>query len=144
MEELENARLRADSLDMLSTVVKAVETKAKLSGLMIAKQEVAVTVDASARFSHCDTATAVARTLLAEYAEGGEYDFSEADEDALIALIIQNISATIEALEPYRIGGYGVDHPGVTGGDSPTDIRAQEMKARWAEERRQRLLADGR
>jgi len=40
LNELEDARIRANSLDQLSTAVRAIEAKAKVSGIMVQRVEV--------------------------------------------------------------------------------------------------------
>jgi len=60
VNELEEARKRADSLDQLSAVVKAISEKARISGLMVQKVEVGGPGD----FSKCDTVEAVVDELL--------------------------------------------------------------------------------
>jgi hypothetical protein len=61
VNELEEARKRADSLDQLSAVVKAISEKARISGLMVQKIEVGAPGD----FSKCETIEAVVDELLA-------------------------------------------------------------------------------
>ena len=50
LDELEAARARADSLDQLSSVVKAISEKAKISGLLVQRVEVGNPGD----FSDCE------------------------------------------------------------------------------------------
>ena len=60
--ELEEARSRADSLDQLSAAVRAIEAKAKVSGLLVQKVEVGV----AGEFDGCNTVEEVADKLLQE------------------------------------------------------------------------------
>jgi hypothetical protein len=60
LDELEEARKRADSLDQLSTVVKAVSEKARISGLLVQKIEIGAAGD----FGACETVEAVVDELL--------------------------------------------------------------------------------
>src|SRR5512143_3631600 len=55
LNELEEARKRADSLDQLSAVVKAISEKAKISGLMAPQK---LEVGAPGDFSQCETVEA--------------------------------------------------------------------------------------
>lgn len=51
LAELEAARVRADSLDQLSSVVKAISEKAKISGLLVQRVE----VGPAGAFDECET-----------------------------------------------------------------------------------------
>jgi phage terminase small subunit len=58
LAELEHARQRADSLDQLSASVKAIEAKAKVSGLLVQRVEVNVN-----DFDACETMEAIAKKM---------------------------------------------------------------------------------
>ena len=62
LDELEAARARADSLDQLSSVVKAISEKAKISGLLVQRVEVGNPGD----FDDCTTTAAIADRIIDE------------------------------------------------------------------------------
>ena len=62
LSELEDARQKASNLDQLSAAVRAIEAKAKVSGLLVQRVEVGGAGD----FDSCDSVEAVADKLLQE------------------------------------------------------------------------------
>jgi phage terminase small subunit len=60
LDELEEARKRADSLDQLSAVVKAISEKARISGLMVQKLE----IGPAGAFDKCETVEQIADEML--------------------------------------------------------------------------------
>ena len=60
LDELENARQRADSLDQLSAAVRAIESKARISGLLVQKME----IGGAGEFSKCGSVEEVADEML--------------------------------------------------------------------------------
>jgi hypothetical protein len=120
LAELEQARSRADSLDQLSAAVRAIEAKAKVSGLLVQKVEVRDT-DA---LSGLDSVDAVVNACLHEYTGNG-YQFTEAQRVEFAGLMtgwaeaINQFLASITA-RPVR----------VIVGNSPADLRAQELRRR--------------
>ena len=60
LDELENARQRADLLDQLSAAVRAIESKARISGLLVQKME----IGGAGEFSRCETIEEIADEML--------------------------------------------------------------------------------
>ena len=92
VDELEEARKRADSLDQLSAVVKAISEKARISGLLVQKLEVGGPGD----FSACETVEAVVDELL-KYDLNPAYEIAtERDRQELIAMTRRHFAAVDE------------------------------------------------
>ncbi len=73
--ELEDARVRATSLNQLGAVVKSISEKAKISGLSVQKIEVGNT----GAFSECETLTQIADEMLSGWGSPIE-QFAPIDE----------------------------------------------------------------
>jgi Terminase small subunit len=114
VNELEEARKRADSLDQLSAVVKAISEKARISGLMVQKVEVGGVGD----FSKCDTVEAVVDELL-RYDLDQFHPPTEADRKGLIALYTRHFAEEDEFVASIRarpVVGVRVDRPAIGNG----------------------------
>jgi hypothetical protein len=106
--ELEHARERADSLEQLSAAVRAIESKAKLSGLLVERKQVEITD--SVNFDNLTTPEQITYAMLHEilrYSLNQYHDFRPEDREHLAGLFITNmqqISDYIEAVKerPYR------------------------------------------
>jgi hypothetical protein len=113
LDELEEARKRADSLDQLSAVVKAISEKAKISGLLVQKMEVGGPGD----FSKCETVEEVVDDLL-KYSLNPSYQIaSERDRQDLIAMYERHYAETQELLDAIKarpVAGMRVDSPRLT------------------------------
>jgi hypothetical protein len=93
LDELEHARSRAVSLDQLSAAVKAIEAKAKISGLLTQKIEIGSPGD----FSKCESFADIADTMIAELIEGF-YPVDEKDREGLITLLERHACEASEYL----------------------------------------------
>jgi len=114
VNELEEARKRADSLDQLSAVVKAISEKARISGLMVQKVEVGGPGD----FSKCDSIEAVVDELL-RYDLDQFHPPTEADRRGLIALYERHFAEVDEFVASIRarpVVGVRVDRPAIGNG----------------------------
>src|SRR5512143_604264 len=113
LNELEEARKRADSLDQLSAVVKAISEKAKISGLMVQKMEVGGPGD----FSQCETVEEVVDELV-KYSLNPSYQIAtERDRQDLIAMYERHFAETQELLDAIKarpVAGMRVDSPRLT------------------------------
>lgn len=98
LDELEHARIRADSLDQLSASVKAIEAKAKVSGLLTQKIE----IGNPGSFDDCETFPAIAGKMIEELIEGF-YPVDTQDREGLVGLLerqareVQEFLASIKA-----------------------------------------------
>jgi hypothetical protein len=70
LSELEEARVKASNLDQLSAAVRAIEAKAKVSGLLVQRVEVGGPGDFDDCESVEDVKATAADTVLAELIEG--------------------------------------------------------------------------
>jgi hypothetical protein len=94
LDELEAARARADSLDQLSSVVKAISEKAKISGLLVRRVEVRNPGD----FSDCESFADIADRMIADLIEKFR-PVDERDRQGLIELIERQAQETREYLD---------------------------------------------
>ena len=94
LDELEAARARADSLDQLSSVVKAISEKAKISGLLVRRVEVGNPGD----FSDCEGFADIADRIIADLIEKFR-PVDERDRQGLIELIERQAQETREYLD---------------------------------------------
>ncbi|MGB6767602.1 MAG: terminase small subunit, partial [Methyloceanibacter sp.] len=94
LDELEAARARADSLDQLSSVVKAISEKAKISGLLVRRVEVGNPGD----FSDCESFADIADQMIADLIEKFR-PVDERDRQGLIELIERQAQETREYLD---------------------------------------------
>jgi phage terminase small subunit len=97
LDELEDARKRADSLDMLSAVVKAISEKAKIAGLMVQKVEVGGPGD----FGACETIEAVADEML-KFRLPPYASITEQDRQGLIDLLNEQANTVEEYLAAIK------------------------------------------
>jgi crotonobetainyl-CoA:carnitine CoA-transferase CaiB-like acyl-CoA transferase len=106
--ELEYARGRADSLEQLSAAVRAIESKAKLSGLLVERKQVEIGGPGS--FDHLNTGEEIFAAVVDEitrYALNGYHDYTSEDRQRLIEIYLragEEADAYIEAIKarPYR------------------------------------------
>jgi hypothetical protein len=97
LDELEAARARADSLDQLSSVVKAISEKAKISGLLTTKIE----IGEAGAFHTCESYEDLADAMLARVIE----QFKPVDEDdrrGLIDLLTRQASEVQDFLSSIK------------------------------------------
>ena len=113
LDELEQARARAHSIDQLSAATAAIMGKAKLAGLLRDKLE----IGSPGAFDDCDSVEAVADRLLD--GPGGPTErfkpVTDADRQALAELLERNNVAVQELLAGIRarpVVAVRVDHPG--------------------------------
>jgi phage terminase small subunit len=110
LNELEEARQRANSLDQLSAVVKAISEKARISGLLVQKMEVGGPGD----FSKCETVEAVVDDLL-KYSLNPSYQIAtERDRQELIDLAHRHhaeIAEVLDAIKARPVPGTRIDSP---------------------------------
>jgi hypothetical protein len=108
LDELEEARKRVDSLDQLSTVVKAVSEKARISGLLVQKIEIGAAGD----FSACETVEHVVDELL-KYSLNPSYQIAaERDRQELINITERHFAEmqeVIDAIKARPVAGVRVD-----------------------------------
>ncbi len=84
LDELEAARRQAASLDQLSAADRAIEAKAKVSGLLVQRME----IGSANEFSGCDTAPAtVDRLIELTVAETPDAHFAAEDRNKLLAML---------------------------------------------------------
>src|SRR5262245_14172634 len=79
LRELEQARLQATDLKQFSAVVRSIESKARISGLLTERIEVK---SLDEKFEDCNSSEDVVRRMHAEYRQRG-YDLGEDDYVAL-------------------------------------------------------------
>jgi midasin (ATPase involved in ribosome maturation) len=134
LQELEDARIRANSLDQLSTAVRAIEAKAKVSGIMVQRIEERIEVGGPGAFDRHETAEEIAERVIEEYigTEAQRYLFDEEQWADLIALTCQTLTDLGAAFERYRVD--------VIRSNTPADIRARELQARVRERQQQKRL----
>jgi phage terminase small subunit len=108
INELEEARKRADSLDQLSAVVKAISEKARISGLMVQNVEVGGPGD----FSACETVEAVVGELV-KYSLNPSYQIAtERDRQELINITERHFAEmqeVIDAIKARPVAGVHVE-----------------------------------
>ena len=103
LAELEDARAKASNLDQLSAAVRAIEAKAKVSGLLIQRTEIGGPGD----FGACDLVEAVADEMLKFETFYGPV--SERDRRGLIDLLTRQFDETtayIAAIKAKPVSGY--------------------------------------
>jgi len=110
LAELEQARAKATDLDQLSAAVRAIEAKAKVSGLLVQRQE--VTIDARIEvLDRCETIEQIAEVMLRgmiNHPAVYEHLITPADiqaAHAIMASTFEQLGAlveTIEARAPHR------------------------------------------
>jgi hypothetical protein len=98
--ELEHARGRADSLEQLSAAVRAIESKAKLSGLLVEKRQVEIGGPGS--FDHLTDPHQIALAVIEaclEYRVEPYHDFRDSDRERLAEAWFSCFGTFSEALE---------------------------------------------
>ena len=101
LQELEAAREKASDLDQLSAAVRAIEAKAKVSGVMVQRVEVGGVGD----FDDCTTMETIADKMLTDLVEGFR-PVDERDRQGLVELLErlwQGISDYIAAIKARPI-----------------------------------------
>jgi hypothetical protein len=109
--ELESARARADSLEQLSAAVRAIESKAKLSGLLVEKRQ--VEISGCVNFDNLTTPEQITNAMLDEmlrYSVNSYHDLRPEDRERLAAMFIdycERSNAYVEEIKarPYRTAG---------------------------------------
>ena len=100
LNELEDARVKASNLDQLSAAVRAIEAKAKVSGLLVQRVEVGGPSD----FDDCESTEAIADKMLV--GPGGPIEgfrpVDERDRQGLIELIDRHGQEMQEFLASIR------------------------------------------
>jgi hypothetical protein len=99
LDELEDARKRADSLDQLSAVVKAISEKAKISGLLVQKMG----VGSPDYFSTCNSIEEIVDEMLSYRLNASYQTFTEEDRQYFIDLMnrfFAESTAYIEGIKP--------------------------------------------
>ena len=98
--ELEDARVRATSLNQLGAVVKSISEKAKISGLSVQKIEVGNT----GAFSECETLTQIADEMLSGWGSPIEQfaPIDERDRRGLIDILERRASEVREYLAALK------------------------------------------
>ncbi len=88
LNELEAARDKASSLDQLSAAVRAIEAKAKISGLLINRTEVGGVGEFSGETPH-ELASELAASYLSTVGNTAFKSITEIDRDTLANLIVE-------------------------------------------------------
>ena len=96
LDELENARQRADSLDQLSAAVRAIESKARISGLLVQKME----IGGAGEFSRCETIEEIADEMLSYQTYHSPP--SKDDRQGLVDLLTHHASIVAEYIAAIR------------------------------------------
>src|SRR5262249_36088801 len=94
LDELEQARVQATSLRQFSAVVRSIESKARISGLLTEKVEI---TNVYQRFDECDSAQAIAARMHQELKSEG-YDLSPED----IAAVQSHMDAAIQIINAAK------------------------------------------
>ena len=108
--ELEAARKKATDLEQLSAAVRAIESKAKISGLLVEKRQ--VEISNSVNFDNLTTPEQITNAMLDEmlrYSVNDYHDLRPEDRDYLAGLFARcmvEMDAHIEAVKqrPFRTG----------------------------------------
>jgi hypothetical protein len=100
LRELEDARLRANSLDQLGSVVKAIAEKAKISGLLVSRVE----VGEAGAFSKCETHEDIADAMLSGWGSPTERfcPIDRNDRQGLIDMLDRHACELREYLAAFR------------------------------------------
>jgi hypothetical protein len=112
LQELEAAREKASNLDQLSAAVRAIEAKAKVSGLLVQKVEV---TNIDSQFDEAETIEDVMAAMVAAFEADG-YSFSEYQRRELAARFTA-FTDFLTACKPKP--AYVIE------GNSPADIRSR-------------------
>jgi hypothetical protein len=97
LSELEDAREKATTRDQLSAAVRAIEAKAKVSGLLTQKVEI---VDPARAFDNAETPEQIAAVLARGIARDKGYELTPDELRGFAELMVQ----LVEALDQYLSG----------------------------------------
>jgi hypothetical protein len=114
--ELEDARARADNLEQLSAAVRAIEAKAKISGITVDRIE----IGGPGAFDECESSAAVITAMVEAFASDGVV-FTEAQETELN----ERVNGLAEFLAACKARPAWVIEA-----NSPADARDRERRAR--------------
>jgi len=120
LAELEAARAKADSLDQLNASIRAIEGKAKISGLLVQRVEVGGPGD----FEHCESPEAVVDAMIEGYSADG-YRFDDDERAELAELMFDLVAKTMDFLQRCKARSSMV-----VVGNSPADIKDRERRER--------------
>ena len=126
LAELEAARVRADSLDQLSSVVKAISEKAKISGLLVQRVE----VGSPGAFDECESYAELADKMLDEI-ETRFHPVTDDDREGLTELIERQAGELGEFLASIKA------RPVNGMPENPHNVIAREAQERRRQRRRQ-------
>jgi phage terminase small subunit len=104
--ELESARKTAVDLEQLSAAVRAIESKAKISGVLVQRVEIGRPGD----FSHCDSIEEVADNLV-EISLNHYHDFRPADRQALVEMCNRHTAETNAFIEAIKARPFLTNNP---------------------------------
>jgi phage terminase small subunit len=107
LDELEDARKRADSLDMLSAVVKAISEKAKIAGLMAPQK---LEIGAPGSFEKCETPEQVVDELLT-YELHPCIEVHERDRRTLVEMYLKHFAEVEEFIAGLKARPVNVVSP---------------------------------
>jgi hypothetical protein len=97
LAELEDARTKAHNLDQMAAAIKAIEAKAKVSGLLTQKIE----IGGPGSFDHCENYGDVADRLIADMIERFR-PVDDSDREAVIVLLERHASELSELLNSIK------------------------------------------
>jgi phage terminase small subunit len=105
--ELEDARRLATNLEQLSAAVRAIESKAKLSGLLVERQKLEVSGSADFPGTTREEITRAMIDDMLRYSTNPYHDVTDADRKHLVAMFIdcsERMDAYVEEIKarPYR------------------------------------------
>jgi hypothetical protein len=132
LAELEAARARADSLEQLSAAVKAIDLKAKVSGVMVQRIE----VGGPKAFDDCQSMEDL-MVLTCEQLRAEGYNLDDADKAALTELLLRQQDEQEEFLASCKAKVIAVRYA-----SDPVELRhRQKLAAERQRQREQRLIA---
>jgi len=103
ISELEAARKAATNLEQFSTVVKSIEAKARISGLLVEKKQ--VEVGGPGDFSHCETDDAIEAQMVEDFFKYDVCDYHDVqtqDREQVRAIIAEGIAYMGECWQRAR------------------------------------------
>jgi phage terminase small subunit len=121
LAELETARERADSAEQFSAAVRAIEAKAKVSGVLTQKIEIGGPGD----FDKCETTEAVAAKMLEDQCKF--YPITDADREGLAKLMTRQFTEVSEYLASIKARPIVGSHP-LTPQQQRTNERARQQR----------------
>jgi phage terminase small subunit len=103
LNELEDARKKATDLKQLSAAIKAIEGKAKLSGLLVDKKQVEVTGSVAFNKDDITDEEIVERMVdqMLKYGVNDYHDYRPEDRDHLVQLFTRHFKAMFEETGAY-------------------------------------------